>query len=303
MKILITGGAGYVGASLLQQLCHIEESLEIIIYDNLIRGNYQFFLGQQLQGNHKITFIEGDILDSRKLKKVVNEVDVVYHLAAKVTTPFADQTPHLFEQINHWGTAELVYAVEESNVSQLIFLSSASVYGASEEEVTTKSEPQPRTFYGIAKRNGEKHVERLLGSKVDTSILRCGNVFGYNESMRFDAVINKFLFDAHFKKRITIFGDGLQKRSFIHVELLAKVMKRLLLEKHAGIFNISSHTWCIEEIGFKLKEYNPNLELLYVNQNTRLRELFMEEDLSLMADVDLEQYNLDTAIKGFKYSF
>src|SRR3989344_173121 len=126
MRILITGGAGYIGTELSYKLAEIKEVSEIVVYDNLSRPNYNLFIGVQKFPHNKIRFVQGDILDSRKLKKVLKNMDVVYHLASKVTTPFSDQNPHLFEQVNHWGTAELVYAVEESNVSRFYYLSSIS---------------------------------------------------------------------------------------------------------------------------------------------------------------------------------
>jgi UDP-glucose 4-epimerase len=118
MRILITGGAGYIGTELTYELSKRNEVSEIIIYDNLSRGNYNLFIGQTKL--NKVKFVQGDLLDTRKLKKNLKDVDVVIHLAAVVTTPFSDQNPHLFEQVNHWGTAELVYAIEESKVKKFI---------------------------------------------------------------------------------------------------------------------------------------------------------------------------------------
>ncbi|HRB67994.1 MAG TPA: GDP-mannose 4,6-dehydratase, partial [Chitinophagales bacterium] len=115
MKVLITGGAGYIGTELVKKLVKIPKVKEIIVYDNLNKGAYNFFLCTCIGGDN-IRFVHGDILDTRKLKKELNDVDVVINLAAKITSPYADADPHLYEQINHWGTAELTYAIEESNV-------------------------------------------------------------------------------------------------------------------------------------------------------------------------------------------
>ncbi|MFB6305522.1 MAG: NAD-dependent epimerase/dehydratase family protein, partial [Flavobacteriales bacterium] len=126
MKVLITGGAGYLGTELTRKLDNHPKVEEIIIYDNLSRQNFNLFIGNNKFSNGKVRFINGEILDSRSLKKVVEKVDTIYHLAAKVTTPFADQNPHFFEQTNHWGTAELAYAIENSDVTNVIHLSSVS---------------------------------------------------------------------------------------------------------------------------------------------------------------------------------
>src|SRR3954470_17662630 len=127
MRVLVTGGAGYIGTELAAQLVAKPEVEKVIIYDNLSRLNYNLFLGLRLRQHNKLSFVKGELLDSRALRKVLKDVDVVYHLAAKVTTPFANVDAHVYEQVNHWGTAELVYAIEESNVKRVIYASSTGV--------------------------------------------------------------------------------------------------------------------------------------------------------------------------------
>src|SRR6476620_2815351 len=111
MNVLVTGGAGYIGTELVSHLIDRPDVEKVIVYDNLSRPNFNVFLGLRLQQHKKITFVKGELLDSRALKKVLKGIDVVYHLAAKVTTPFANAESHAYEQVNHWGTAELIYAV------------------------------------------------------------------------------------------------------------------------------------------------------------------------------------------------
>jgi UDP-glucose 4-epimerase len=207
MKVLITGGAGYVGTVLTKHLVTYPEVDKIIVYDNLSRKNSNLFLGDRLPNSEKVELVVGDILDLRKMKRILQDVDAVFHLAARVSTPFANIDADFHEQVNHWGTAELASAVEESNVKKFIFTSSTSVYGASGDFIDERQEPDPKTFYGISKYRGEEHVKRLM-KKHNALILRCANVYGYSRSMRFDAVINRFMFDANFTKRIQIHGNG-----------------------------------------------------------------------------------------------
>lgn len=303
MKILITGGAGYIGTELTYELTAHSENDEIVIYDNLSRGNYNLFIGRnKLRSN--VTFIHGDLLDTRKLEQALKGVDVVYHLAAKVTTPFADQDPNLFEQINHWGTAELVYAVEESDVKKFIYVSSASVYGSSSEEVSHNTPPNPVTFYGISKMRGEEHVNRLFDSSIDTYIIRCGNVFGYSKSMRFDSVINRFVFQANFKNRITIDGDGEQRRSFIHIDktadILAKVSAGMLRQ---GTYDLVEDALSINYIADTFKEIFPGLEFLYVNQRLKLRQLIVKADPAINSLTRIEFRTLKQVLTVFKNEF
>ena len=278
MNVLITGGAGYIGTELVHALNENKRVDKIVIYDNLIRGNFNLFLGQSELGN-KLRFVKGDILDSRKLKKELEGIDVVYHLAAKVTTPFADHNPHEFDQINNWGTAELTYQIEESGVSQLIYLSSLSVYGEGSGLRDVSSPLGSKTFYGISKMHGEEHVARLGSENLKVHILRVANVYGYCRSMRFDSVINKFMFEANYSNRIRIFGDGDQRRSFVHVDRLSEYLSGLVnSDSGAGTYNIVESSFSINEIVHELKGIYPKLDLIYVNQNMKMRSLNVNLD-------------------------
>jgi UDP-glucose 4-epimerase len=273
MKVLVTGGAGYLGTELINLLIANPAVEQVIIYDNLSRPNYNVFLGLRLQKHFKLSFVKGELLDSRALRKILKGVDVVYHLAAKVTTPFANADAHSYEQVNHWGTAELVYAVEESNVKRFIYTSSTGVYGSSKDAVDEGAAPDPQTLYAISKLRGEDHVRRL-SSKIDTYIMRCGNVYGYSKSMRFDAVINKFVFEANFNKMVTIQGDGKQSRTFIHIEMVAKALANLLrVPLESGTYNLVERNLKVIDILDVLKEQIPALEFIFINQHLSLHEL------------------------------
>lgn len=309
MKILITGGAGYIGTELAYKLAEGPDIKEIIVFDNLSRPNFNLFIGVQKFCNNKIRFVEGELLDSRTLKKVLKGVDIVYHLAAKVTTPFADQNAHLFEQTNHWGTAELVYAIEENlassghKVAKLIYTSSVSVYGSGSEEVDVDSPLNPRTFYGISKLRGEEHIQRLF-SKMPTYIIRFGNVYGYSKSMRFDAVINKFMFDANYKKRITIQGNGKQHRSFIHIERVTSALSNLLKENRKSTkFDVVEKVLNINEIAATLKEIYPDLEMLYVNQHLSLKEVRVKINEEMNRLISVPPKTLLQELQEFQKSF
>jgi len=273
MNVLVTGGAGYIGTELIHLLIANPNVEKVIVYDNLSRLNYNLFLGLRLQKHFKLSFVKGELLDSRALRQILKGVDVVYHLAAKVTTPFANVDAHVYEQVNHWGTAELVYAIEESDVKRFIYTSSTGVYGSSKEPVTEQNAPDPQTLYAISKLRGEEHVRRL-SSKIDTYIMRCGNVYGYSKSMRFDAVINKFVFDANFNKRVTIQGDGKQSRTFIHIELLSRALANLMDSPlPTGTYNLVDRNLKVIDILDVLKELIPPLEFIFINQHLSLHQL------------------------------
>ena len=287
MNILVTGGAGYIGTELVKALAEQDQTNSIIVYDNLSRGSYDSFMGDQIPNGSKIEFIQGDILDSRKLRQVLNGIDLVFHLAAKVTTPFGNTDPHFYEQINHWGTAELVYAMEETGNAHLIHLSSTSVYGSTDELVDEESPLQPRTFYGISKKRGEEHVMRLVNADRAT-IIRCGNVYGYSSSMRFDAVVNKFAFEANFHNRIIIQGDGHQSRAFIHVDHLSQTLSQMNnTQMKSGVFNLVANNYEILDLVDVFKEVVPSLEFIFVDQHLVLRNLRVNTDLALAKVIEV----------------
>jgi UDP-glucose 4-epimerase len=302
MKVLITGGAGYLGTALCEALAKESSIQEVVIYDNLSRQNYNLLIGKA-KLDERFKLIEADILDSRNLRKAVKEADVVFHFAAKVTTPFADQNAHLFEQVNHWGTAELTYAIEESNVQKLVYMSSVSVYGSGDDIKSIDQPLNPKTFYGISKMRGEEHVRRLQ-NKCETYIVRCGNVYGYNKSMRFDAVINKFLFEANFHGKINIHGNGEQHRPFVHIDSVTRQMISILNGEHqSGTFNLIEHNYSVNNIVEVLQELYPNLEMIFINNNIKLRELKVDAGKGNMGRSDQSLSLLRERMFAFKQEF
>ncbi len=302
MRILITGGAGYIGTELVYGLASLPETESITIYDNLSRGNYNLFVGRKLE-RPKIQFVHGEILDSRKLRQVLKNIDVVFHLAARVTTPFANLDGHVFEQINHWGTAELVYALEENPVKQVIFLSTTAVYGNTSEPATEETQTNPDSFYSISKFRAEQHIQRLF-NKANTLILRLGNVYGYSKSMRFDAAINRLMFDAHYTGRITINGTGKQLRSFIHINKVTNILTQLLQKNiPSGTYNLSDKNLTILDISEALNAVYPGVESFFINQNYAGHDLQIERELKLLKYVTLADSSLEHELRSFKEQF
>lgn len=278
MKVVVTGGAGYIGAELCAALARDERVSELVIYDLLDRGHFGVFMGPKL-GKSKVRFVQGDVLDSRRLLQEFAGSDVVYHLAAKVTTPFADAGHSQFEQVNHWGTAEVVYAIEEAAPkARVVHLSSASVYGQGTGSAQAKTKPSPRSAYGHSKLRGEAHMERL-GDHQQVCILRSANVHGHGRCMRFDAVINRFVFQAHFQGRITVRGSGEQRRPFIHVDAVVAILVDLLGRgTPSGTYDLVEQDWSVVEIVEALRGPYPETELLFVDQHLDLLSMQVQRD-------------------------
>ena len=182
-------------------------------------------------------------------------------------------------------------------------MSSVSVYGSGNEEVDVDSPVNPKTFYGISKMRGEEHVKRLF-QKQPTFIIRCGNVYGYSKSMRFDAVINRFMFDANFKNKITVNGNGNQYRSFIHIKKVTSALTNIL---HSDIksnkFDLVDKTINVNDIVEVLHEIYPDLEMLFVNQHLSLKNLKVKSNPTMNQLITVDNFSLKEELQEFKKEF
>ncbi|HTF19820.1 MAG TPA: SDR family oxidoreductase, partial [Chryseolinea sp.] len=172
---------------------------------------------------------------------------------------------------------------------RFIYTSSTGVYGSADEEVDEESAVAPQTFYAISKLRGEEHVRRLMG-KIETYVLRCGNVYGYSKSMRFDSVINKFVFEANFNKMVTVQGDGKQSRTFIHVDQLSGALNTLLTANvPGGTYNLVDKTIRVFDIVDELKQLIPQLEFIFINQHLKLHQLHVKRNAFLNEALGVRQ--------------
>lgn len=282
MKVLVTGGAGYVGTALCDVLVQDPAVDELVVYDSLARGNRNFFLEGPLpvRPGCRVRFVGGDLLDTRRLAKALDGTELVFHLAARVTTPFADADLHGFDQVNHWGSAELGYLLEKPgcSVRRLVYLSSTAVYGESETPVQVGDPAAPVSAYGGSKFDGERMLERL-SENLALHIPRCANVYGYNRAMRFDAVINRFVFDAHYRGRIEVHGSGEQRRAFVHVDNLVHALAGAVHGKlPLGRSHVVGRNLSVNDILGAVQTLEPESEVLYIRQHQRLRDLVVAPD-------------------------
>jgi UDP-glucose 4-epimerase len=217
LRILITGGAGFIGSHLADKLLQLEN--EVICYDNfdVYYSNKDVNVQHNLK-NVKYRLIKADILDYDSLTKAMKNVDIVFHLAAQPGVRFSIENPEKAVRVNILGTINVLQSVVEQNVKKLIYASSSSVYGNPEYLPLDEMHPtNPISPYGISKLCAEKYCK--LYSKLyhkDIVMLRYFTVYGPRQ--RPDMAIHKFTRLIVQGKPPQIYGNGLQSRDFTYVD-------------------------------------------------------------------------------------
>lgn len=308
MKLLITGGAGYVGSALIRRLSVREDIEEIVLYDNLSRSRAAL-LAPLPGGRARLRLVRADLLDTRALSRAVEGVDTVVHLAARVTTPFAHDDLHGFDQVNRWGTGELGLAIERSeSVRRVVYASSTSVYGDTHGGVASAAEttpPAPVSAYGHSKWQGERLLGELAHAR-NLSILRLGNVSGPAPAARFDSMVNRMVFDAWFSGRVTVQGSGEQRRALLHVHSAARVLEAALLGRiDSGTYDLVDRTVSVLDVIRALRSFLPDTEVLFISQHLTLPDAQIAPDPRLPAELvdrrPLEEW-LHELATGFAFS-
>ncbi|MBC7388573.1 MAG: NAD(P)-dependent oxidoreductase [Opitutaceae bacterium] len=274
MKIAITGGAGYIGSAVAEKLSFLPEVEEVRVFDNLSTGNTDFFFNSHLN-KEKIKFIEGDILETRKLPKLLKDIDVLVHLASFETSASDNASLHTLEQVNHWGTAELSFAIENSGIKRVVHLSTHEVYGFSYEGKTESSEAAPETPFAVSKLRGESQIIRLK-DKLNTVVLRPGTVVGHSAVKNISGVANKMFYDALIKKRVSIHGDGKQIRPLVSLSYLISTIEFAVLgHLNSDIYNISQANISVLDMLDEVKTVLPETEFIFTNHHFSLPHISM----------------------------
>lgn len=240
MKILITGGAGFIGSHVVE---HYQDRAEVVVLDNLRSGH------RKNLDCLRCEFIEGSILDEQVVGDVMRGVDYVFHLAALVSVPESMAKPVETVDLNVRGLLNVLEAASSNQVKKLCFASSAAVYG--ENPVEPKLEtmaPDPRSPYAITKLDGEYYCGLFTReNRVSTAAIRFFNVFGPRQdpNSAYTAAVPIFLANARANLPITIFGDGGQTRDFIFVKDIVSALAFAAENPDVeGTFNAGYGTSC-----------------------------------------------------------
>ena len=284
MKFVVTGGAGFVGSYLVKLL--INEGHSVIVIDNLVKGkksNLESVLD-------KIEFHEIDIRDYESLKKILKDIDGVFHQAALTVVQDSFDRPEEYNEVNVVGTENIFKLANEGNF-KVVYASSSSVYGHKESiPIREDSMRKPINPYGQTKLDDEHLFEKYsdMGTKIIG--LRYFNIFGQGQTLEYAGVITKFLDRIKQKKSPIIFGDGSQVRDFIFVEDI--VMANLLAMK-SQVSNLLANIGTGKAITI-LELANMMLDISGLN----LKPIFKN---SLDGDIKLSHADNTLAIKSFNW--
>ena len=238
MKIVITGGAGFIGSHLAEFYHNRNEEVHII--DDFSSGRIENISHLSRAIIHK-----GSITQESILKKILENADIVFNFAAMVSVNESLASPKECNEININGLINLLHAASENSVKKLIHSSSAAVYGDDEEMPKTESmAASPKSPYGITKLCGEFYCKIFSDMrKIKTIALRYFNVFGprQNPYSQYAAVIPVFIKRALEDQDIIIYGDGNQTRDFIYVDdIIAANLRAAENDEVKGVFNVAN---------------------------------------------------------------
>lgn len=235
MRVLVTGGAGFIGSHIVE---HFHRKADVRVLDNL-RSGYKENIDA-----FDVEFIEGSVTDRTCVKKAVQDVDYVFHLAAMISVPESMDKPIECVEINAQGTLNVLQEAAAAGVKKLCFSSSAANYG--DNPTVPKLEtmvPEPKSPYAVTKLDGEYYCKMFSSEGwLQTACMRYFNVFGPRQDpgSAYAAAIPIFIHKAIRNEPITIFGDGEQTRDFIFVtDIVAANVYLAEQTDLTGVFNVA----------------------------------------------------------------
>ena len=235
MKILITGGAGFIGKYLVKYL--LEKGENVSILDNFSNSDKKSTILFEKNG---VKIFEGDITNFDDVSKATKDQEIVIHLAAKISVLESIKNPAETFRINVNGTKNLLTICKNNNIKKVIIASSAAVYGEGEKGIKLKEETKkkPISPYGESKMKMEEEIKK--NNEMNCIILRFFNIYGVGQTSEYAGVITKFLEKIKKNQSLTITGDGTQIRDFVSISDVICSINDAIGYNKSGIFNIAS---------------------------------------------------------------
>ena len=292
-SVLLIGGAGYIGSSVLAQL--LEHGYKVKLLDLLLFGEDPI---KDHIKHPKLTIIREDFRETQHLIPAMRDVGTVIHLGGLVGDPACAWDKELTIEVNLVATRTIAEIAKAHKVRRLIFASTCSVYGASKDTLDEQSTLAPVSLYASSKIASERVLMEMADDSFKPVILRFGTIFGLSGRTRFDLVVNLLTAKAMFDKEIPVKG-GEQWRPFVHVHDAAKAVVLALeapISRVGGeIFNVGSNknNYRIREVGELIHEAIPSAKLKIDDKDTDQRDYRVHFDkieklLNFKADWNLE---------------
>ena len=241
MKVLVVGGAGYIGSSVSRRLW--EQGCDVTVLDLLLFGGESLI---PLIGKDRFTLVQGDLRNDDLLAKTVAEHDAVILLAAIVGEPACNRDPETAMDTNLHGARKVLAAAHKAGVKRFVFSSTCSNYGVSSEKglVNEDAPLQPLSTYSESKVAAELDILAAAGESFFPTVLRFSTAFGVSARMRFDLLVSDFTLAAMRDKKLVVYGEQFW-RPFVHVEDIATCVHTVLTADAADVsgevFNVGAN--------------------------------------------------------------
>ncbi len=299
MKILVTGGAGFIGRHLVRSL--LKGKNEIIIYENFSNSTQNEIKGIK---KNSVKIIKGDLTNFQLLKNSLKDVDNVIHLAAKIDILESIKHPEKSHETNVIGSMNLLRASVINGVSGLVGASSAAIYGDPKTiPVNEKTVPNPVSPYGADKLSMEYYIKAFSNTyNLNSVSLRFFNVYGIGQSNSYAGVITKFMKKIQNNEPLTIFGDGKNTRDYVYIDDLIQGIEKSLKKikgKRGDTYNIASgRSYSVTELSkILLSLYGKKLKIIY--KSPRKGDLRFSKTSISLAKKELNympKYNLENGL-------
>ncbi|QLH81222.1 NAD-dependent epimerase/dehydratase family protein [Halosimplex pelagicum] len=268
MDVLVTGGCGYIGSHLVPKLQADDDVDRVVVLDSLVSGSPRALFGCFDDG---LDFRRGDVREYGDVESAMRDVDRVIHLAAITGAASTHDCRDETFAVNYDGTENVLTAAGKLGVDHVVFASSCNIYGrATSTDIDESVDPDPINPYAETKYQSEdllaEHCEEY---DMTGTALRMATNFGYSPAVRFNLVVNHFVFRAVTGRPLTVYGDGSNWRPFVHVDDAARAYERAVREPNAWddlVYNVGSNdgNYRIEEIAEVVRDEVGPVDITYL---------------------------------------
>jgi len=273
VRVLVTGGCGYVGSALVPRLQEVSATDEVRVLDNLSSGSPANLAAADV-ARSDFEFHEGDVRDYGVVEAATRDVDAIVHLAAITGAKSTHDRARETRAVNLEGTENVLKAARKFDVDRFVFASSCNCYGRAEaRNIDETVEPDPINPYAETKHEAEQLLaEYGAAHEVDATALRMSTVYGYAPGVRFNLVVNAFVFRALTDRPLTVYGNGSNWRPFVHVEDAARAFTDAATRPErwsAAVYNVgaSAENYRIETIAETIDEtLDRTLDITYLRE-------------------------------------